>query len=248
MPVDPPSPFGAAEAHEGNEAGRVFGNRDPARHQKGNPMTEAVKPDRPRSAAGKIFHGVDMVLLKVEEFVLAYGIILLAALLIANVMGRTLFNHSLMFVEEVSQAIVVLVTFLGLGYCTRKARHIRMSAIYDLFGPRVRKVLIVIMAVVTAVTMAAMGYWSLEYMLKVKQYGNVTPTLRFPLWIILVSVPVGFFMAAFEYILTIVKNFREEEVYLSVEVPDGYEDESIPVPPCEGPECDTRADEGTRTR
>lgn len=211
-------------------------------------MSEAATSDKPRSMAGKIFRGVDLVLLKVEEFVLAYGIILLAVLLIANVIGRSVFNFSLMFVEEVSQAIVVLVTFLGLGYCTRKARHIRMSAIYDLFGPRVRKVLIILMALVTAATMAAMGWWSWEYMLKVKKFGNVTPTLRFPLWIILVAVPIGFFMAAFEYLLTIVKNFRESDVYLSVEVPDEYEDESIPAPPCEGPECDTRPDESTRTR
>jgi TRAP-type C4-dicarboxylate transport system permease small subunit len=173
------------------------------------------------------FAKIDRVLVIVEEFILSYGIIALATLLMVNIMSRLITGHSIIFVQETAQAIVVIVTFLGLGYCARKARHIRMSALYDIMPEKVRKIMIILMALVTCIVMAAMGYWSFLYLLKVKASSAVTPMLRFPVWMINVWVPIGFFMAAIEYALTIYKNLTTSEVYLSVEIPDGYEDETI---------------------
>lgn len=185
----------------------------------------AVRKKPPPTLIGRIFGKIDKTLLVIEEIVLAWGIILLAMLLCGNVVSRAVFNLSWVFVEEVAQAIVVLVTFLGLGYCTRKARHIRMTAFYDQMGPTLRKVLIVIISLVTAIVLILMGYWSVLYTLKIKSVGNVTPILRLPMYLILCWVPIGFLMAALEYAMAIVKNLREKDVYLSVEIPDGYEEE-----------------------
>jgi C4-dicarboxylate transporter DctQ subunit len=186
-----------------------------------------VRKKTPSTLIGRIVGKVDKTLLVIEEIVLAWGIILLAVLLCGNVVSRAVFNVSWVFVEEVAQAIVVIVTFLGLGYCTRKARHIRMTAAYDQLGPTLRKILIVMISLVTAIALSLMAYWSWLYMLKIRSMGNVTPILRVPVYLILCWVPVGFLMAAVEYVMAIVKNLREKDVYLSVEVPDGYEDELV---------------------
>jgi C4-dicarboxylate transporter, DctQ subunit len=185
------------------------------------------KTEKSTSGLSGPFGKVDNALLKVEEFILSYGIIGLASLLMANIMSRLISGHSIIFVQETAQAMVVIVTFLGLGYCARKARHIRMSALYDIMPPKVRKIMIILMALVTCAVMAAMGYWSVLYIIKVKASSAVTPMLRFPVWMINIWVPVGFFMAALEYALTIYKNLTCPEVYLSVEIQDGYEDETI---------------------
>jgi len=185
------------------------------------------KTEKSTSGLSGPFAKVDNALLKVEEFILSYGIIGLASLLMANIISRLITGHSIIFVQETAQAIVVIVTFLGLGYCARKARHIRMSALYDIMPPKVRKIMIILMALVTCAVMAAMGYWSVLYIIKVKASSAVTPMLRFPVWMINIWVPVGFFMAALEYALTIYKNLTCPEVYLSVEIQDGYEDETI---------------------
>ena len=67
----------------------------------------------------------------VEEFILSGGILVIAALTIANVFCRTFFGFSLAFAEEVSQFLIVLITFVGLSYGASQGRHIRMTAIYD---------------------------------------------------------------------------------------------------------------------
>ncbi|KIX15627.1 TRAP transporter small permease [Dethiosulfatarculus sandiegensis] len=188
------------------------------------------------------FGKLDRFLLKLEEFILAYGIIGLALLLMGNVFSRVVTGHSIMFVQETAQAMVVLVTFLGLGYCARKARHIRMSALYDIMPAKVRKVMIILMATVTCAVMFAMAYWSFEYVLKVKASDAVTPILRFPVWQINVWVPLGFFMAALEYLLTIFKNLGAKEVFLSIEVPDGYEEEAVGADASCATECAKEAE------
>ena len=70
-----------------------------------------------------------------------------------------------------------------------------------------------------------MAYWSWLYMVKIRSVGNVTPILRVPVYLILFWVPMGFLMAAVEYVMAVVKNLREKDVFLSVEIPDGYEEE-----------------------
>ncbi len=54
----------------------------------------------------------------------------LAVLLIANVFART-FSLSIHFAEEISRFLVMLITFTGVSYGVRKARHIRMGAFLD---------------------------------------------------------------------------------------------------------------------
>ena len=73
----------------------------------------------------------------------AIGVLLMAVNTIANVVGRFVFQHSIFFTEEVNSMIIVLITFLGLGYCTRMARHIRMTAFYDVLNDKLKKILII---------------------------------------------------------------------------------------------------------
>lgn len=174
----------------------------------------------------KVVSNLDNLLLKIEELILSYGTISLAVLVVGSVISRSIFNRSWIFMEEVANTLMVFITFLGLGYCVRKARHIRMSAIHDMLPKSIRKLLIILVSLGTAITMSILGYWALLYTAQAYDAGNVTPALRIPVFYIVMWVPIGFFMAAIEYLMTVYKNFRSWEVYLSIEVPDTYEDES----------------------
>ncbi|MDX1541363.1 MAG: TRAP transporter small permease subunit, partial [Geminicoccaceae bacterium] len=76
----------------------------------------------------RVLAAIDRGIASFEAVVLALGIILMAANSIANVIGRFVFAQSIYFSEELNQFLIVLVTFVGIGYAARKGRHIRMSA------------------------------------------------------------------------------------------------------------------------
>ncbi|MES0828236.1 TRAP transporter small permease [Ruegeria sp. SCP11] len=169
---------------------------------------------------------IDAVIGRIEIWILGWGIILMAVNTIANVFGRYVFDQSIYFSEELNEFLIVIVTFMGLGYATRKGIHIRMSAIYDALPIKLRKGLMVVIAATTALVMAVLAWYALEYVQKVASRGRITPALQLPLYLTYVWVVIGLTLASFQYLLTAIRNlnFSEEDVYVSYLEVDSYED------------------------
>ena len=173
-----------------------------------------------KRAAERISRFVEIV----EELCLAGGILGIAGLTIANVLARSLFSRSIVFAEEVSQFLIILVTFVGLGYAAAKGRHIRMTAIYDQLPERARKVLMQIITCTTAALLFYLAYLGIDYAAgTVRTLGSVSPALRVPLWIVYLAAPLGFSLAALQYVLAFVKNLTEDGVWLSFDRKDEHE-------------------------
>jgi TRAP-type C4-dicarboxylate transport system permease small subunit len=172
---------------------------------------------------------IDSLISRIEAFFLAAGVLLMAANTVANVVGRFIFQYSIFFTEEINRILIVLITFAGVGYAARHGRHIRMSAIYDTLSSRSRKILMIVIAVITSIAMFALCYFSVGYIGKVATSGRVLPALQIPVWWIYVWVPVGFFVTGSQYLLTAIKNIIEKDVYLSTVVLEGYEETETEV-------------------
>ncbi|MGA6927452.1 MAG: TRAP transporter small permease [Desulfosarcina sp.] len=170
-------------------------------------------------AVGKVVNGV-------EVSILVFCVAALGILLIANVFARTFFQ-SIYFAEEVSTFLVMLTTFTGVSYGVRKARHIRMGAFLDAMPPKMEMTFIIIISLVSAVVMAIMAWASWEYMINAMSKSHMTPALRVPKWTFYVIMPIGFGLAAVQYIRTIIKNLIEKEPWQSPDQQSEYEDEEI---------------------
>lgn len=184
-------------------------------------------PGGERGRSHPVLNGItmlDTVLAKVETVILAYGVLAMFLNTIGNVIGRYVFGQSLYFSEELNQFLIVLVTFVGLGYATRRGRHIRMSAFYDQLSDRGRKILMIIIASATGAVMFWLSWISLEYVISVANSGKVTPALRVPLYLTYLWVPFGFFLTGIQYALTVLRNVRDPDVWISWEAVDSYEE------------------------
>ncbi len=171
----------------------------------------------------------DKLIGKAEIYVLGWGIIIMAVNTIANVFGRYLFSQSIYFTEELNEFLIVIITFMGLGYVTRKGRHIRMSALYDLLSPRYKKLLMVVIATLTAVAMFTLAWYAFEYVAKLASRGRVTPALQFPLYLTYIWVVLGFAVTGIQYVLTAFRNLdlSDDDVYISFSTVDEYLDPEI---------------------
>ena len=172
---------------------------------------------------------IDSIIARVEAVLLAVGVLLMAANTIANVVGRFVFQSSLFFSEELNRILIILITFAGISYAARQGRHIRMSAIYDALPPHLRKPLMITIALVTALFMFVLCWYSIGYITTQASRGRVLPALQIPVWWTLVWVPVGFFMTGVQYTLTAVKNFLEKDIYLSTHILEGYDEDEHEV-------------------
>ena len=166
---------------------------------------------------------------RVEASILSLAVIAMATNSIANVVGRYIFNQSLYFSDELNQFLIVIITFMGLGYITRKGKHIRMSAFYDMWSAKVQKAAMIFIALLTAAVMFLLAWYALEYVQKLERRGRVTPALQVPLYIAYFWVCVGFFIAGIQYLLTAVRNmdFTDDTVYISYTRIDTYDEPEI---------------------
>jgi len=161
---------------------------------------------------------------RVEEICLAGGILGIALLTIGNVLLRMTTGRSLLFAEEVSRFLIVLVTFMGIGYGASQGRHIRMTAFYDALRPRARKGVMLLITASTSALMFALAWLAFSYVLgTVRQLGAVSPVLQVPRYLVFLVAPVGLLLGAVQYLLTFVKNLRSPETWVAFDVLDGYE-------------------------
>jgi C4-dicarboxylate transporter, DctQ subunit len=159
----------------------------------------------------------------VERFVLAWSVLAIAGLLVANVICRSLLGFSLAFAQELAQFLMIAVTFVGLSHAAGCGRHIRMTAFYDQLPKRWRRILMIFISASTCLLLLAVAAYSIRYILTVHFLGSRSPVLQVPFFLIYAVVPLGILLAAVQYGLTAYKNWISHEVHLSFDRRDEYE-------------------------
>lgn len=167
---------------------------------------------------------IDEVIAKAEAVMLAVGVMLMAINTCVNVIARFVFGEGMFFSGEINRILIILITFAGIGYAARHGRHIRMSAVYDAIPTKGRKVLMIFIALFTSLVMFFLCYYAYEYVVTMQSRGRILPALGFEIWWIYIWAPVGFAITGIQYLLTAIKNFTSEDIYLSTGVIDGYTD------------------------
>lgn len=166
---------------------------------------------------------IDVGVARIESLLLAVGVLAMAVNTMANVFGRFVLGQSLFFSEEVNRALIILITFAGISYAARHGRHIRMSALFDAIAPPMRKVLMIVIALVTAAAMFLLTWYSFDYLLAQAGRGRLLPALQVPVWWIIVWAPLGFFLTGLQYLLTAIKNVLDKDIWLSTSTLEGYD-------------------------
>lgn len=162
---------------------------------------------------------INKIITIIEEYVLAYSVIFMALLLIANIIMRKLFNHSMTFSEEVGQSLLIIVSFFGLAYTAKKGRHITMSILFDAVNNKKKKIMMFLISLVSSIIMFYLAYLAFDYVLSTINLGRVTPALRIPIWMIYTFVPLGMLLTAIEYLFTFILNIKSKEfLYLTSEI------------------------------
>ncbi len=176
-----------------------------------------------RSAFGRFLAGLDRLLGWVENAMLSGGILLMAGLNIANVLGDNLLHQGIASTEEINQALLVIITFVGVAKGARHGRNIRMSAVYDQLKGVPRKALNVVITTGTAVLMFALAWFAIDYEAQVRALGQATPSLGIPLWLIYLWVPIGLTLSGIQYLLTTFRNLTAPELYRSFTERETYD-------------------------
>lgn len=172
-----------------------------------------VTPTPPRSGLLRALSAFDTALGAIERWILIVGILGMALLMSTHVVSSLLFRSGIPGTYEVTEMLIVVITFIGVSYAARHARHISMSAIYEQLGGRARKALLIVICFGSAALMFYFAWKSLGYVMDIHDRGRQSSSLQIPLWTVYTALPVGFTLAGVQYILTAVRNMLSRDIY-----------------------------------
>lgn len=164
---------------------------------------------------------INKIILKVEEYLLGYIIIIMAVLLVINVFCRSVLNNSLSFAEELGGFLMVIVTFLGISTASRFYKHINMNAIVDNAPKAVKKVMAIVISGFTAVVTSWLTYVFIRYAMDNAKVSRISTALELPMWILVGIVAIGMLLVAVQYWICFVKNIISRDIYMGSHVKCG---------------------------
>ena len=174
---------------------------------------------------GWLAQGLSRAITRIEELCLSWGTLGIALLTVGNVLSRALLGRSILFAQELCQFLIVLVTFMGIGYAVGEGRHIRMTALYDALPERWRKRLMLFITATSSGLLGWLAWLGFDYAwFTVRVLGPVSPVLQVPLHWVYIAAPLGLGLGAVQYALAFVKNLTTEGVHLSFRRVDEYDD------------------------
>ena len=151
-----------------------------------------------------------------EEAVLVVLLVLISCIKLIQVIFRNLsFVDALTWPEEFCRFAWIWSVFLSLPFTIRKASMLRVSVLVDMLPQTVRKVVNILIDLINAAVMAVLFYYSIGVVDSIRTSGEASPAMTWPMWIIYVSMLIGFGLGAFRAIQMIVihiQHFGEKEL------------------------------------
>lgn len=139
--------------------------------------------------------------------------------IIIQVFFRYVLSDSLDWPEEVARYCFITAVFIGLGFVSRRGRHLEISAI-KIYAPRaVARLCFYISTVISVAFAVLMVFWGIEMTRFVYDSGQVCAAVQMPTYMLYISVPVGMAVMALrtiEHAYSVYKDGSEEESDLPV--------------------------------
>ncbi len=130
------------------------------------------------------------------ERVLAYAFIAAVALNFINVIGRYVFDDTILSADELQIFIMVFMTFLGAAVVAWRNQHLRMDVLVNAL-PLPAHRLIKIAELMVIVILTAFVLWNSAYYAKqMFDIGRVSDMAQVPMWILHGVVAAGFGLMA----------------------------------------------------
>ncbi len=123
----------------------------------------------------------------------------MALLVFANVVSRYLFNHSLVWVEELTQYQMIWIAWLGAGLALREGRHVSVDLLEDALPDGARRVLRGAIALTMLGFLLALGWYGMQIV--AFTWNQETPMLGVRTGIPYLGIPIGALLCALHLVL-----------------------------------------------
>jgi C4-dicarboxylate transporter, DctQ subunit len=139
----------------------------------------------------KIMSRLEVVLSHAEELLLGLLLASASLVLFANVVARYVFNWGFPWAEELVRYEIVWMVFLGGSAAARQGLHIGVDLLLKFSPKLLRKPLEILINLISFAFCALIVFYGAEMIMQTRMFGQVSPALQVPMWLVQLAIPVG---------------------------------------------------------
>lgn len=132
-----------------------------------------------------------MRLCNLDLFAACAALVLLISVTFFGVIMRYCFGNPFVWQEEVQLALSVWVVFLGGRYAFVCGNHAAIDVIVEMFPEKIQKAISILIAIISVIVLAYVGYQGIRYIMQMVRYDRVTNILKIPYSLIYLPLPIG---------------------------------------------------------
>ena len=132
---------------------------------------------------------IEQIIVRGNTFIIGLMMIIMFFLVFTNVVTRYCFGFSIATAEEVSTFLMIWVTYFGAGLALREGRHASIDIFQDLFSPRVRTIIRILLGVMLIVFFALLCWYGARF--AHFGWGVETIATQIPKGIPYLCIPIG---------------------------------------------------------
>ena len=134
---------------------------------------------------------------KFEEILASLSLAVMVVLISMQVFFRYVLDNSLIWSEELSRYLLIWAVYIGCSFAAKEDRHLEVTFIRTLLGPRGNRVIISFSYLVTIIFCGFCVIWGVEMLEFLGRTGQRTQTLGVSVYWVYLSLTVGMALMGF---------------------------------------------------
>lgn len=130
-------------------------------------------------------------LTRLEEAISCLCMAVMVAIIGMQVFNRYVLGASLVWSEELGRFLFIWSVWVGCSLAMRSDRHLRVTALAEFSGPRMRLALDVFAQVTTLVFCGFVVVWGIQMIGFLMRTGQEAPALEVPIYWVYLALPLG---------------------------------------------------------
>jgi TRAP-type C4-dicarboxylate transport system permease small subunit len=147
--------------------------------------------------------------IRIGAWIGAFSVLISMMLIVLDVIGRRFFGFSILFAAELSQNLLVWLSFLGFAFAHRQGAHVDVRLVVDHLSPKAKR-MSEFVASLAGLFFCGFVTWVVTQ-LTINSYKSgfeVWGVLHTPLFLVQMVMPIGFFMFTLLFLLETFKACR----------------------------------------
>lgn len=138
---------------------------------------------------------------KLDDYFLNFSVALMGLVLFVQIVMRYIFNHPLIWSEEMARYLFIWMAFIGIGYGVKYDLHIKMEAFLAIFPQKVQQGVVIVTEIVALVFLGIVLVPSIQFAVHT---GHVpSSAMGIPMYWVYSAFPVGLILGMVRMMISV---------------------------------------------